>query len=75
MVKQLLDLGLALKIDVSVRVSIASQELLDSQRPGRIVRTQEYRVSPAVSDEFHPAQDECAHENLAQLAIGIDQFL
>jgi hypothetical protein len=27
----------------------------------RIVRAQEYRISSPVSDEFHPAQDECAH--------------
>src|SRR5579864_3113269 len=28
-----------------------------------------------MGDELHAAQNECAHQNLAQLAVGFDQFL
>ena len=54
-------------------MAVARQELLDAQRSRAMVRADEHDVAEAVRDQLHPAQDEGAHDDLAQLAVGLHQ--
>ena len=54
-------------------MAVARQELLDAQRAGAMTRADEHDVAEPVRDQLHPAQDEGAHEDLAQLAVGLHQ--
>ena len=56
-----------------VRVPVAREELLDPQRPGRVVRADQDHVAQASCDQLHAAQDEGAHQDLAQLGVALDE--
>ncbi len=54
-------------------MAVARQELLDAQRAGAMIRADEHDVAEPVRDQLHAAQDEGAHEDLAQLAVGLHE--
>src|SRR5207244_673965 len=72
-IQQLLDPGVAVEVDVGVRMAVARQELFDAKRARRMSRPQKHDVSEAMSNQFQPAQDEGSHENLAQFAVGLNE--
>ena len=72
-VQQLLDVGVAVEIDVGVRMAVARQELLDAQRAGAMSRPNEHDIAEPVRDQLHPAQDEGPHDDLAELAVGLHE--
>ena len=46
---------------------------MNAKRSGRMLRADEHDVARALSDQRDPAQDEGAHNELAELTIGLDQ--
>ena len=72
-IEQLLHVGLAVQVDVRVRMPVTRQELLHAQRRRRMRRSDQHRVAEPREDQLHPAEDERPHENLAQLRVGLDQ--
>ena len=72
-IEQRLDVRIAIEIDVGVRVAVARQELLDAQRARRVRRSDEHDVAEAARDQLHPAQDEGAHQDLAELGVGLHE--
>ena len=73
MIEQLLDAGLAVQVEQRVGMPVSGEELADPERPLAMRRPQDHDVADAAGDQFHPAQDEGAHEEFAQLAVGLDQ--
>ena len=74
-VEQMLGARIALDVDVLVRISVAGEELPHAQRLRRVGGTDESGVPLAASGQFQTAQNERAHQNLAQVAIGLHQRL
>ena len=72
-VEQGLDVGVAFEIEVGVRMGVAVQELPDAQRARAMAGTDDDDVAEIVRDQLHPAQDEGAHQDLADLGIGLHQ--
>ena len=72
-IEQLLRLGVAIEIDVRVRMAVARQELLHPQRAGAMRRADHDDVAEAARDQLDAAQDERPHEDLAQLGVGLHQ--
>ena len=72
-IEQLLDVGVAIEIDVGVGMAVAGEELLDAQRAGAVHRADEDDVAEAVRDQLDAAQDERAHQDLAELGVGLHQ--
>src|SRR4030095_8837966 len=62
-IQQLLNVLVAVEIDVRVRVPVACQELLDPKAARRMARPDEYDVTPLVRNQLHPSQDERTHED------------
>jgi hypothetical protein len=56
-----------------VRVSVAGQELADAQRIGRVTRSDRDDITEPLRDDVGTAQDECAHQDLAELGVGLDE--
>ena len=46
---------------------------LHAQRAGAVVRSEQHDVADAVGDELDAAQDERAHQDLAQLGVGLHE--
>ena len=72
-IEELLHPGVAIEIDVGIGMTVPGQELLDPQRAGAMVRADEDDVAEAAGDELAAAQDEGAHQDLAELAVGLHQ--
>ena len=72
-VQQLLHVGVAVEIDVGVRMAVARQELFDAKRSSAMIRPDEHDVAEPVRDQLHPAQDEGAHDQLAEFAVGLHE--
>ena len=67
------DVGVAIEIDVGERVAVAREELLDAQRARGVRRADQHDVADAVRDQLDAAEDERAHQDLAQLGVGLHQ--
>jgi hypothetical protein len=50
-------------------MSVPAQELSDFQRVRRMLRPQDHQVAPTLANQLQPAQDEGAHQDLAQLCV------
>ena len=72
-VQQLLNVGVAVEIDIGIRMAVARQELLDPERAGAIIRANEHDIAEPVRDQLHSAHDESAHDQLAEFAVGLHQ--
>jgi hypothetical protein len=73
MVQQLLDVPLAIEIDLRVGMAVTYEEVAYPERPGAMVGTDEDDVANPAADELGPAEHERAHEHVAQLGIVLDQ--
>ena len=72
-IQQSLDVAVAFKVDVGVRVAVARQELFDAKRVRGMHRAYERDVPKLVSDQLHPPKDEGPHQNLAELGVGLHE--
>jgi hypothetical protein len=72
-VEQGLHAGIAIEIDVGVRMAVAGQELFDSKGVRIVARSDEHGIAEPVGDQLHAAEDEGSHEDVAQLAGGLHQ--
>ena len=52
-------------------IGVAGEELAQAQRVGRMARPQQHGVALPRRHQPHAAQDESAHEDLAQLGVGL----
>ena len=73
-IEQRLNTWILVDVDIGVRLGIPGEELADPQRGSRVGRADQYRVSEGAGDQGHPAEDERAHQQLAQLRIGLDDL-
>ena len=60
-----------IQIDVGIWIAVARQKFFDSKSPGGVVRTDKHDVSNMLLDQLRPTQDEGAHQDFAQLAVGL----
>src|SRR5205085_12185093 len=72
-IEQILTSGIAVEIDVRIWMRVARQKLSDAQRLRRIAGAEERDVAETAIDERDAAEDERAHEDLAQLGVGLDE--
>src|ERR1700681_102455 len=70
-IEQLLYVRIAIEVDEGVWMPVARQEFFDAERTGRAQRADKYRVTKPTRDEFGPAQNERAHEDLAEFGVGL----
>ena len=67
-----LDARVFFHLEVDVRLAIAGEELANPQGRRGMGRSDQDSVASVVGDQRHPAEDERAQEDLAQLGIGLD---
>ena len=72
-VQQRLGVGIAIEVDVGERMVVAGQELLHPQRAGAMRRPDQDDITQAIRNQLGPPQDECAHDDVAQLGIGLNE--
>ena len=56
-----------------VRMAVPREKFLDAQRALGVARSDQHRVALSVLHELEPAQDERAHQDLAELRVGLDE--
>src|SRR6185437_9059641 len=71
-IEQRLHTAVAFNIEVDVRVGVARQELLHTQRARGVPRADQNDISLLRGDKGYAPQDECAHEQLAQHRVRLD---
>ena len=71
-VKQGLHAGIAVDVDADVGITVAGEKLAHLERVGGMARPKQHRVAVSRCQKSHTAQDEGAHEDLAQLGVGLD---
>src|SRR5262249_45927508 len=59
--------------EVGIRMPVAHQELLDAQGPGGIPGPDQHGIAEAMLDERQAAEQEGAHEDLAELAVDLHE--
>ena len=67
------DVGLAIEVHHRVGMPVSGEELADMERSLAVTRPEDHHVADLASQQLHPAQDEGAHEDLAQLAVGLHE--
>jgi len=72
-IERLLDGGIAVEVEHRVGMSVSREKLPDAECPLAMTRPEDHDVAHAASDQLHAPQDESAHEDIAQLAVGLDQ--
>src|SRR6266850_5346261 len=72
-VEERLHVRIALHLLIGEGLSVAAQELSDTQRGCRVAGADEDQAAVAVGDERHPPQDEGAHEDLAELEVPLHE--
>ena len=72
-IEQLLRVGVAIEVDVVVRMAVAGQELLDPQRAGAMRRPDHDDIAEPARNQLDAAEDERPHEDLAQLGVGLHE--
>src|SRR6516225_4882386 len=71
LVEQCLHIAIAIQIDVRVRVAVARQEFLNAKCVSRVVRADQRNVPKALREQLCAPENESAHQDLAQLSIGL----
>ena len=72
-IEKLLGAGIAVQVEHGVGMPVPYEELPDAERPLAMRRADDHDVADVAVDQFHAPQDERAHEDRAQLAVGLDQ--
>ena len=74
MVEEILDAGFALQIEIGMRMSVAREEFPDAQRIGRVAGADDDDVAESLRDDFRVPQHERAHQDFAEVRIGLQQL-
>src|SRR6185503_3801642 len=61
------------EVDVFVRVAIARQKLFDAKRARGVNRPDEHDISGPQLDQLDAAEDEGAHQDLAEVGVGLHE--
>ena len=72
-VEQLLRVRIAIKIDEVERMPIPGQEFPDPERSGIVGRSNDHHSTHVAREQFEATKNEGAHQDLAQLRIGLHQ--
>src|SRR5258707_11325279 len=72
-IKGLLRHRIAVEIDERRWMGIAREELANLERARRIHRTEDQDIAEALVEEHGSPEDECAHEDRAQVRVGLDE--
>ena len=72
-VEQLLHAGVAVEIDHRVGVPVAREEFLDAQRAGAVSGSDEHGIAEPARHQRDAPQDKGAHDDFAQVGVGLDQ--
>jgi hypothetical protein len=72
-IEQLLGVGVAIEINVVVRVAVAGQKVLHAKRAGAMEGPDYHHIAETAGNELAAAQDKRAHQDSAQLRVGLDQ--
>src|SRR5215813_402258 len=72
-IEQLLGFLVAIKIDVVKRMAVPCQKLLDAERAGTMCRANHDDVPEIVGNHLESPEDERAHQDLAQLGVGLHE--
>ncbi len=72
-IEEVLDALVVVEIDEGVREPVSREKFLDAQRAGVVVRADQDDVAESARDQFHAAQDEGLEQDLAHLAVGLDE--
>src|SRR5207249_11723889 len=72
-IEQLLNAGIAVQVENAVGMPVACEELTNAERPLPTLRSENHDVADAAGDQLHAPQHEGAHEDRAQLAVGLDE--
>ncbi len=70
--EDLVDVGIAFDIHIQEGVIVAPEKLTQAQRVGRVTRPDQHDVAMTGREYSHASQNECAHEQLAQLRVRLD---
>src|SRR6202158_1616876 len=70
-IERLLDVRITIEVDEGVWMPGARPEFFAADRTGRVQRADKYRVAKPSRDEFDPAENERAHEDLAEFGVGL----
>ena len=54
-------------------MTIAGEEFFDPQRSRRVIRPNEHHVADPMREQLHAAEDERAHQDFAQLRVGLHE--
>ncbi len=65
--------GVFVQIQVRERMAVAREEFPDAQRARAVYGTDQHDVTEVAVDERHAAEDERAHEDVAQLRVGLNE--
>ncbi len=72
-IEERLHVRIALHLLIGEGLGVPAQELPDVQRAGRVAGADEDQAAGALGDERHPAQDEGAHEDFAELEVPLHE--
>src|SRR5207245_4905790 len=72
-IDQLLYAGFSVQVEHRLGMPVAGEELADAERPLAMRGPQDHDIAHAAGDQFQPTQDEGAHEEGAQLTVGLDE--
>src|SRR5260370_42111450 len=62
-----------IQVDECIGMTVASKKLFNPKCSGTVVRADEHHIAEAMRDQFDPAQYVRTHEDVAQLAVGLDE--
>src|SRR5437660_10512060 len=72
-IEDLLGHGIAVEIDERRWMGIPREELAHLERARRIHGTQDQDIAEALVEEHGSPEDECAHEDRAEVRVGLDE--
>ena len=72
-IEQLLGVGVAIEINVVMRMPVAGQKLLHAKRAGAMQGSDHHHIAETARNELAAAQDKRAHQDFAQLRVGLDE--
>ena len=75
LVQHFLHAGIFVKIEIGVRMAVASEKLFYPQSARGVRRTDERHVADVIGDQLQPAKNEGGHKHLADADVGLHNSL
>ena len=73
LVQQTLNIGVTVKIDIGVWMAVARQEFFNAECTRAMIRPDDDDISEPLRNQLDSADNECPHDDLANLAVGLHQ--